>query len=446
MNVTIEENGAFDRTLTIELPAERVDALLEQEFRKISGQVRIPGFRPGKAPKKLIESRYMPEAASQVMQTLFQETYPQALQEKEISPVGQPKLDLGEVKKGTGFTYKAEVQIYPEIDPQGYTGIELNRPTVEVNDADVEGALEDMRTRQAEFKNDESRKAENGDQVLIDFEGFVDGVAFDGGKGENHPLDLGEGRFIPGFEEELIGVSAGDDKEVNVTFPEKYHSDDLAGKAAVFKCKVHEVRVKVLPELDEEFAKKVGVTEGGVEELTAKVREGLEAEASSEGDKEVKQQIFKAILAANKTELPSQLVDQEIDRMVKIAQEDYKKQGIDPAQVGLTPEAMAPMYQEQAKDRLILGMVMGEIGKKEGIEVTDEALDARLDEIAAQIGQVDAVKSFYKSNPEHMEQLRGDVMEKAIIDWIVAKGKVTDETISLTDLKKRQAEKSESDA
>ncbi|MBF0587997.1 MAG: trigger factor [Magnetococcales bacterium] len=440
MDVTVEEKGQFDRSVTVRIPAERVAQMMDVEVQRLAQSVRLPGFRPGKAPKKMLESRYQGQIVAEVGERLVESTYSQALRDNDLRPVGPPELEVGKLSREDGFSYTAVVQVMPTMTPEGYKDLKLTRLAATIEEADVDRVIEEMRRSNAEFEMAEGRAAEKGDQVVLDFEGFVDDEPFEGGASEKYVLTLGENRFIPGFEEQLEGAKADQDVDVKVTFPEKYHSSNLAGKEAIFKCKVHEVRTPELPEVDDDFAKASGgVEEGGVEALRQKVQERLVKEAEKKSRQLLRSEIMDQLLEANRTELPDQLVDQEAKALIDRIKGEYKNQGVDPEAMKSEQEWMDE-YRDSAMDRVILGMTVGAISREESIGADEEELSAHLDKMIEEtVGEMPGVdpermKAWFREDKERMGEVESRLVEEKIIEWIVDHGEMSDENISLEEL------------
>ncbi len=440
MDVTLEEKSTYDRKMTISVEADKVERLLDQEIQRLAGTVRLPGFRPGKVPKKLMESRFRSHLTASVAEQLFQETYVKALNERKLRPVDNPSLELGELVRGKPFSYSASFQLFPQLEPQGYTGLQLTRMVAEVGDTDVDGVLEQMRKDKGTFEAEEGRQAATGDQVLLDFVGSIDGTPFDGGSAQGHALTLGAGQFIPGFEEQLVGVSAKEERDVVVTFPEGYQAAHLAGKQATFKCTIHEVRRMVPAELDEKLAEAAGVTEGGVEKLREEVRNNLQATVKQNAEQRIRNEIMEKILAANRQEMPSQLVARERESMLNRIRNDYKQKGLDVDKMGLTDEQLEGAFDRSPEDRVNLALVMNAITTKEGLTVEEAEVDAHIDEITAQFGdQAGPMKKWFKENQDQLEGIRAMLMENKVVAWITGQGEVTEQTCTVADLSGNRA-------
>ncbi|MBF0623313.1 MAG: trigger factor [Magnetococcales bacterium] len=435
MEVTVEEKGTYDRNLNITIPAERVSALWDRELGRLGQNVRLPGFRPGKVPRKVLEQRFGGQVAAGVAEDLFKATYFEALTQKGLKPIDMPRLTLGRVVRGETFSYTAAIQVFPDRQPEGYKDMPLQRPRVEISDGDVDQVVERIRSSNTVFHAEEGRRAANGDQVLMDFEGRVAGELFPGGSAKDYALTLGSGHFIPGFESQLEGIGPGEERNVEVTFPGNYHNKDLAGKPAVFSCTVKQVRRPELPALDDTLAEKAGVKEGGFEKLRSEIRVQLEKQAQGIVERQLKKQILDQLLTRNRFELPSQLVDRELDALMERAKGEKPEAERTPQ----WEESLREKLRSAAEDRVILGFTISVVARTEAVEVDEASVESYLDDMGAQFGEHAAqMKSFIKGNKERMEEIRGAVLEKKVMDWIVDHGQVTDLPRTFADLVKDQ--------
>ncbi len=436
MEVTVEETGTFDRTVTVRIAAEQVNNLMDQEIQRLAMSVRLPGFRPGKTPKKLLETRFRDHLHGTVIESLLRESYVNMLQEHSLRPAADPDIKPGAVERGQDFVYVATMQIVPDVQPTGYQGLALTRRIADISEADVDGALAKVREQHVQFEAVPAETvAASGDQVVMDFKGFVDDEPFEGGSSEDYTLELGSSRFIAGFEEQLIGTKAKEEKEVRVTFPEKYGADHLAGKDALFKCTIKEVRARVLPSLDDELAKLAGIQEGGLEALRAKLTEELAKEALVATEKQQQKQIHELLLAANPMELPEVLVKREQSAMVEQTKSEYQSQGLNPTMLGLTDEMMAENFKETAFKRVSLGLLLGGIARNEKLEVDEASVTARVNEMAASYGpQAQNFKKWLATEESHMDGIRASILEDKVIGWVVENSTVTEVHCSVAEL------------
>src|SRR5690625_4036945 len=329
MTAKWEKTEGNDGVLTVTVDAEEFDKALDQAFKKVVKDVEIPGFRKGRVPRKIFEHRFGVESLYQdAVDIILPDAYMKAVEETGIEPVDQPEVDIEEIEKGKDLVFTAKVTVKPEVELGQYKNLEVEEQDTEVTDEDVENEIEALREQQAELVVKEEGEVEEGNTVVIDFEGFMDNEPFEGGKGENYSLEIGSGQFIPGFEEQLIGASSGDDVDVNVTFPEDYHAEDLSGKEALFKVKVHEIKEKVLPELDDEFAKDVDDEVETLDELKEKIKERLLEQKQLDADNQKREQVLLQASENATVDIPEVMVENELEQMLNEFQQSLQVQGI----------------------------------------------------------------------------------------------------------------------
>ncbi|OUQ24701.1 trigger factor [Flavonifractor sp. An135] len=389
MNVkSVEKQEKSIVELVIEVGHDEFEAAIEKVYKKQRGKISIPGFRKGKAPRKVIEGLYGSAVFYEdAINEIYPEAYATAVEQEKLDVVAWPDVEIQEVNKD-GFTFKAKVTVRPEVKLGEYKGLTAEKETVNVTDEDVDNELKPYINRATELVSVE-REAQNGDTVVIDFEGFKDGVAFDGGKAEGHSLELGSGSFIPGFEDQLVGTKAGDEKEVNVTFPEDYHATELACAPVVFKVKVHEVKEKKLPELDDEFAKDVSEFDT-LEAFRASLAEKLKEHREENAKNAFRNALMEQVVANMEVEIPDAMVDYEADKLVNNYAQRVASQGIAfeqyLAMMGMTMDQMKEQAKESALKQVQSDLALGAIVAAENIEVTDEEADAKIKELALQYG------------------------------------------------------------
>ena len=419
MTAKWEKTGTNTGVLTFSIPQEEIQQGLTIAFNKVKGKINVPGFRKGKVTRQVFNRMYGEEALYEdALNAVLPKAYDQAVSEAGIEPVAQPKIDVESMEKGQDWTIKAEVTVKPEVKLGEYKNLTVAKQDREVTDADVEERLNQKRNQQAELVVVEEA-AKEGDTVVIDFEGFKDGVAFDGGKGENYSLELGSGSFIPGFEDQLVGSKAGDEVEVNVTFPEEYQAQDLAGQAAVFKVKVHEVKVKELPELDDEFAKDVDDEVETLDELKAKIREELTSSKAAAAEEAVHDAALRqAVDNAEIVELPHVMVHDEVHRAMDEFLNNMQRQGISPEmyyQLTNSTEAdLHKQFEQDAELRVKTNLVIEAVVKAEGLEATEAELEKEVADLAETYNMpVDQVKRLLTT-----DMLAHDITMKKAIDLI----------------------------
>ncbi|WP_062355354.1 trigger factor [Bacillus kwashiorkori] len=373
--------------LTIEVEAEVFNKALDAAFKKVVKDVNIPGFRKGRVPRPIFEQRFGVEALYQdALDILLPEEYAKAVEETGIEPVAQPQIDIEQIEKGKNLIFKAEVVVKPEVKLGEYKGLEVEKFDTEVTDEDVEKELKQLQERHAELVVKEEGTAENGDTVVIDFEGFVNGEAFEGGKAENYSLELGSNSFIPGFEEQLIGIASGEEKEVEVTFPEEYHAEELAGKPAVFKVKVHEIKTKELPELNDDFAIDADEEVETLDELKDKIKHRLTHDKEHEAKHFVENTVLEKAAENAEIDIPEEMVDTELDRMLGEFEQRLQSQGLNlelyTQLTGQDKNALKDQMKVDAKKRVRISLTLEAIVKAENIEVTEEEVEAEIERLA----------------------------------------------------------------
>lgn len=407
--------------LTVEVSADKVNEGLEAAFKKVVKQVNVPGFRKGKMPRGMFEKRFGIESLYQdALDILLPEAYESAIEETGIEPVDRPNIDIEQMEKGKELVFKATVTVKPEVKLGEYKGLEVEEISTEVTEEDIENELKEMQNRQAELVVKEDGKAENDDTVVIDFEGFVDGEAFEGGKGDNYSLVLGSGSFIPGFEEQLVGTAAGESKDVEVAFPEDYHAAELAGKQAVFKVTVHEVKGQELPELDDEFAKDVDEEVETLDALKEKIKTRLVESKAHEAEHQVRDTLVEKAAANAEVEIPAVMVDNEINRMMQEFEQRLQMQGMNLELYfqfsGQDEKALRDQMKEEAGTHVRVNLTLEAIAKAENIEVSDEDVHAELENMATMYNMtVDSVKAAIGG----VEMVKEDLKLRKAIDFLV---------------------------
>lgn len=410
--------------LTIEITKAEFEAAKDKAFKKTGKNITVPGFRKGKAPRKMIEKLY---GEGVFFEEAFNIIYPDAMEmavEKSgIKPVGRADVDLGDPAEEGGLIIIAKVPVEPEVELGEYKGIEVEKETVKVLQADVKAELNRMAQRNARTETVE-RKAKKNDTVDIDFEGFVDGVPFEGGKAEHHELTLGSGAFIPGFEDQLIGCKAGDEKDVVVTFPEEYHAKELAGKEATFKCKVHKVEETILPEIDDEFAKDVSDTCETLDDLKKEITERLKAERQEAADNAFEEKVLDAVIDGMKADIPAAMIDSQVDTIVQDFGYRLQMQGMGLEQylkmTGTEMGAFRAMFQSQAERQVKTRLALQKVVELEGITVSDKELEEEYAKMAEQYKmEVEKVKAIVSK-----EALEGDLKISNALEFIKKNAKV----------------------
>ncbi|WP_088068390.1 trigger factor [Gottfriedia luciferensis] len=394
--------------LTVEVEASEVDKGLDAAFKKVVKTMNVPGFRKGKLPRPIFEQKFGVEALyNDALDVILPEAYSKAIQEVGIEPVDRPEVDVEQMEKGKTLIFKAKVTVKPEVKLGEYKGLEVEEIDATVTEEDVQAELTKLQERQAELVVKEDGTVEKGDTAVIDFEGFVDGVAFEGGKGENYPLEIGSGSFIPGFEEALIGAKSGVETDVNVTFPEEYHSAELAGKAATFKVTVHEIKAKELPELNDEFAKDVNDEVETLEDLKAKIKTDLEESKKAQAEGSLRDALVQKAAENAEVEIPEVMFESQVDRMVKDFEQRIAQQGLNLELyyqfTGTKEEDLRSQMRQDAEARVRIDLTIDAIIEAEKIDATEEEMNEELgrlsemynipsEQLVTMLGGTDAVR------------------------------------------------------
>ncbi|GAP76948.1 cell division trigger factor [Pseudoalteromonas sp. SW0106-04] len=432
MQVSVETTQGLERRLTITVPSENVETEVKKRLQQLSKTQRIDGFRPGKVPVSIIKKRYGTAVLQEVAGELMQRNYIEAIVSEKINPAGAPSFAPKTLETGKDLEFEATFEVYPEVELQGLDKIAVEKPAVEVKDEDLENMLETLRKQHASWKESDDKAGEN-DRVTIDFVGTIDGEEFEGGKAEDFPLELGQGRMIPGFEDNIVGKKAGEEVVADVTFPEEYHAENLKGKAAQFAITVKKVEVQELPELNDEFAKLFGITEGGVDALKEEVKKNMSRELDQAVKAKVKEQAIEGLLEQNEVDVPKALVEQEIDALRKQAAQRFG------GDANNMPELPAELFQEQAIKRVKTGLLLGEVIKANEIEADDAKVEELINTMASAYEDPSEVVEYYKSNDQLMQQMRNVAMEEQAIDALLANAKVTDVETAFDDIMNPQA-------
>lgn len=434
MQVSVESTSGLERRIRIGVPAEQVDSEVAKRLQDAARKVRIDGFRQGKVPLKVVKQRFGAGIRQEVLGEVINRTYFEALQKEDINPAGMPSIDTTKNKEGEDLEYVATIEVYPEVDLPDFSGFSVKKPVATVQDADVDNMIENLRKQQASWE-EVDRPAEEGDQVVIDFRGTKDGEEFEGGKAENQTLVLGSDSMIPGFEEGIVGMKPGEERVLSLTFPEDYHAEELKGAAVEFTVKLHKVSEQKLPELDEDFFKKYGVDEGGLEAFKEEVKSNMERELNNARKSQVKNQALDALYEAKEVELPQALVSNEIDNVRKQTLQQFGGAVKDIDVASLLPDSM---FEEQARKRVALGLLVGEIIKKEEMKPEAEKVQEAIEQLASTYHEPEAVIQYYQSNQDARANIEAMVLEDQVVDYILSKAKVEEEQTTYDDLVQRQ--------
>ncbi|CFQ40272.1 trigger factor [Yersinia frederiksenii] len=427
MQVSVETTQGLGRRVTITVAADSIEKAVKSELVKAAKNVRIDGFRKGHVPMNIVEQRYGASVRQDVLGDLMQRNFVDAIIKEKINPAGAPNYVPGEYKQGEDFTYSVEFEVYPEVELKDLESIEVEKPVVEVNDADVDTMLETLRKQQATWKEtDAAATAE--DRATLDFTGSIDGEVFEGGKASDFVLAMGQGRMIPGFEEGVIGHKAGEEFTIDVNFPEDYHAENLKGKSAKFDIVLKKVEVRELPELTEEFIKRFGVADGSLAGLRAEVRKNMERELKGAVRNRVKTQAIDGLVSANEIDVPAALVEGEIDVLRRQAAQRF---GGNEKQAAELPREL---FEEQAKRRVVVGLLLGEVISQHELKADEDRVKALIEEMASAYEDPQEVIEFYSKNKELMNNMRNVALEEQAVETLLAKAKVTEKPTTFSEL------------
>ena len=422
MSLQVEKLEKNMAKLTIEVPADDLEKALQSAYMKQKNKISLPGFRKGKVPRQMIEKMYGAEIFyDDAANELIPKAYAEAYDEAELDIVSRPQINVVQIEKGKPFIFTADVATKPEVTLGEYKGLEIEKVSTRVTQKEVDAKIQEEAEKNARTITVTDRPVRDGDEVILDFEGFVDGVAFEGGKGENYPLTIGSGSFIPGFEEQLVGAEAEKEMEVKVTFPEDYHAEDLKGKEAVFKCTVHEIKAKELPEIDDEFAAEVSEFDT-LEEYKADIKAKIKDQKASEGKRKQEDQAVDAVVKNAQYEIPQPMIETQVMQMADDFAQRIQSQGISLEQyfqfTGMTADKMMDELRPQAIKRIETRLVLEAIAKAENIEISDEKLDEELAKMAESYKmEVDKLKEFMDENEK--KQMKEDMAVQEAITFLI---------------------------
>ena len=428
MSAKFEKLEGNQGVLTVEVDAEKVNESLDSAFKKVVKQVNVPGFRKGKMPRPLFEKRFGVESLYQdAIDLMLPDAYTAAIEETGIDPVDRPEIDVEQIEKGKSFIFTAKVIVKPEVKLGEYKGIEVEKFDTTVTDEDVDNEIKGLQEKQAELVVKEEGKAELGDTVVMDFEGFVDDEAFEGGKADNYSLELGSGQFIPGFEEQLVGLGTGESKDVEVSFPEEYHATELAGKPAVFKVTLHEIKGKELPELDDEFAKDVDDEVETLDALKEKIKSRLEHDKKHQEEHHIQDTVVEKATAASEIDVPEVMFENEVDRMLQEFEQRLQMQGMNLELYfqfsGQNEQALRDQMKEEAEQRVRGSLTLEAIGKAENIEASEEELNEELEKMSSQYNMtVENIRAALGN----LDALKGDIVARKTVQFLVDNSKTVE--------------------
>jgi len=426
MQISVETTGALERRMEVSVPKEQIEQAVDERLKQVSRTAKLKGFRPGKVPIKVIRQQFGAQVRQEVLSDLMQSSFAQAVTEQKLNPAAGPRIEPITAGPGEDLKYRAIFEVFPEISLKSVDGLAIARPAADVTESDIETMVQNLREQRPRFDAVE-RESREGDRVTMDFEGHIDGHAFEGSKGVDVAVILGGGRMLKDFESGITGARAGERKQLSVGYPDDYHNKALAGQTAAFDVHVKKVDEKQLPPLDDEFCREYGVADGGMEQLLVEVADNMRRELAENVRGRVKQQLLDRLLEANPVDVPKSLVDNQVREMQ-----------IDTARrIGAKDASQIPPpepFLEPARRRVALGLLIGELIRSRGIQLDRERVDSRLGELASTYPDPDSIVKAYRQNPEALRQVESMVLEDQVADYLLERAKVTDQPSSFKEL------------
>ncbi|WP_246798017.1 trigger factor [Burkholderia perseverans] len=443
----VENLGKLERRVTISLPKEVVQKEIDARIQKLAKNVRMPGFRPGKVPLKMVAQQYAGQVEAEVLSDKIGQEFFEVSRAESLRVAGQPSFAPKQDAAADAYAFDATFEVYPEVKIGDLATAEVERSTTTISEAEIDRTLDILRKQRVHFHargeggehgdGGAEQAAQNGDRVTVDFVGKIDDVAFQGGTAEDFPFVLGEGRMLPEFEQAALGLKVGEAREFDLTFPEDYHGKDVAGKTAKFTVTMKKVEWPHLPEIDAEFAKTLGIEDGDLAKMRGEIKENLEREAKRRTQSLVKNQVMDAVLKISELDVPNALVAQDQERLVEMARQDLAQRGVPNAATAPIP---VEMFKEQAERRVKLGLVIAELVKANGLEAKPEQIRAEVDEFAKSYEDPKEVVRWYYSNQQRLAEMEAFVVESNVVDFVLGKAKVTDKEVSFEALASASAQ------
>ncbi|GAB4366403.1 MAG: trigger factor [Methylohalobius crimeensis] len=435
MQISVESTSDIGRKMTIQVPEDKIQAEINNRLKSLARQVKVDGFRPGKAPARIIRQRFGTQVREEVLSELIGSSFTDAVKERSLRLAGDPQIKPQDITEGEGMTFEAQFEVYPDIELAAMDTLEVAKPVCEITEADLETMIKRLREQKKSW-HEVDRPLQTGDRATITFEGFQEnGDPLENGKAEHFQIEIGAGNMIPGFDEKLLDHKSGDHLEFELTFPEDYHHEDIAGKPVLFKVDVEKVEEGRLPEIDAEFAKEYGVESGDVEEFHREVKTNMERQLDQALKEETKNKVLDALHEKNPIPVPEALVKQEIQRMLQPMADALKQ----------NPEILNQLpldnIKESAKKRVSMGLLLAEIIQNHDIQADSDRVRKTIEEMAQNYEDPQEVVNWYFGNPEQLAQIENLVLEEQAIDWILEQAKISEEPISFEDLMKKQQQR-----
>ncbi|MDN5881211.1 MAG: trigger factor [Nitrosospira sp.] len=430
MQSNVEDLGALERRLNVSVPQEKIEAEVDSRLKRLARTAKIHGFRPGKVPLKIVAQQYGPQVRQEVMGDVLQKNFSEAVRENKLRIAGYPRFEpKGMAENAAEFEFSATFEVYPDVVLGDVSGIRIEKPVIDVIATDIDKTLEVLRKQRMQYEPAE-RPAMPGDRVSIDYLGVIDGVEFAGGKAENFTLVLGEGRLLKDFEEPLAGMSAGQSKTIEVTFPADYHGKDVAGRTAAFEIRLNGVEASRLPEVDAEFARSLGVADGDIEKMRTEIQANLEREVSKRVKAKIKEQVMQALLDTTRIQAPKALVERESERLMQDAHRDLESRGMNAKNVPLPRD----LFHERAQRRVSLGLILAELVKIHGLHTRPEQVRAMVEDLAQSYENPEEVVKWHYSSSDRLNEAESAALEDNVVTWVLEKTQIVDRLMTLDEL------------
>jgi trigger factor len=429
MSANVETLGSLERRVSMKLPAQDIERQIGERLKKLARNVRMPGFRPGKVPLKLIAQTYGPQVRSEVLGDAVQKSFSDVVKEANLRVAGYPRIEKKDGADEGALEFSATFEIYPEVKPGDIAEASIERPQTAVDDAAVERTVEILRKQRTKLASAE-RPARDGDRLTVDFQGSIDGQPFEGGKAENFVFTLGEGRMLPAFDAAARGTSVGEEKTFELKFPDDYHGKDVAGKTASFRIKINTIEEPQLPALDAEFAKSLGVADGDLDKMRSEIRGNVEREVAKRVEARIKAQALQALLDATPLELPKSLVEMEAQQLVERARGDLQARGVKLEQVPLNPAA----FEDTAKRRVALGLIIAELARAQNLQPKPAEIRALVEQEAQSYESPAEVVKWFYMQPQRLSEMEGVALEANVVKWVLSKAKVVEKQVPFDEL------------
>jgi len=427
--VNVETLGALERRVTMALPLDDIERQVDARLKKLAKDVKMPGFRPGKVPLKLVAQQYGPQVRGEVLGDAVQNAFSDAMKEANLRVAGYPKIEKKDGADERALEFSATFEVYPEVKLGDVSSASIERPQVSVDEAAVDKTIEVLRKQRVRH-HPAQRAAQTGDRVTVDFEGTIDGTAFPGGKGSGFAFVLGEGRMLPEFDAAATGMADGESKTFELRFPDDYHGKDVAGKTAQFALEMKKVEAPELPAIDAEFAKALGVADGDLDKMRAEIRANVEREVKKRVDARLKQQSLQALIDTTPLELPKSLVTMEAQQLVERAAADLQARGLKIEKLPFDPSA----FEDSAKRRVALGLIIAELARSEGLQPKPAQVRALVEQEAQSYESPAEVVRWFYMQPERLSEMEGLALESNVVEWVLSKAKVSDTAMGFDEL------------